>query len=1181
MRFVSSAIAADREFYQARIALLEQFAANKPLPLSINGLSDGALDAFLTEVLHAAGAEYPRPSLVLAADEGEARATAARLSGDGVPAVFYPARDFVLLNISASHEIERERLAVLCRLLSGECVTVVSTPVAALQLTVPASRLGEMMLSLSPSCEISPDELTLRLVKMGYARVDMVDGVGQFARRGGILDVFSASSPMPVRMEFFGDEIDRMSFFDPISQRTVESCPHLSLLPAREVTVGKEDRARMEKQHAALLSRASEDTRAALSAELALLRSEADIPFADRYISLIYPEGECLLSYFASFSRTLSLVISQNDMNERAQVLLRSATEESTALVERGLLSSKYNRFYLDAAALSSFLSASVTVYLSAFGNAYGGKLGGLFGFRARRTVSYFGKPLLLKEDLKNLLSGYYRTVLVTESAAEAEMLCDTLRADGYTPLLIEDTAEPFDFGRLNDGTVGVCCGALRAGFELLVPKIAILSTLPDEAARRRKSVRQSKKRKQPAGERIMSYADLRVGDYVVHAVHGIGRFEGMEQIRTDGVYRDYITIRYAGTDSLFLPADRLELISKYIGAKSEDGTVKLSKLGGTEWQRAKSRAKASAKEMAKELVELYALRQKKAGFAFPPPSDMERDFAADFEFEETEPQLNAIAEIERDMERAVPMDRLLCGDVGFGKTEVALRAAFKAIVGGKQVAILVPTTILAMQHYQTAISRMRSFPVDVEMLSRLRTPKEQEKIKRRLARGQIDLIIGTHSLLSKNIVFKDLGLLIVDEEQRFGVAQKEKLKALATDVDVLTLTATPIPRTLNMAMSGIRDMSVLDEAPADRHPVQTYVLEHDEIVLFEAIRKELARGGQVLYLYNRAESIERPASKLAAFFPDARVTVAHGKMDKEELEDIWQSLVRGEIDILVCTTIVETGVDLPNANTLIIEDADRMGLSQLHQLRGRVGRSGRHAYAYFTYRRGKELSEIAFKRLKAIREYAEFGAGFKIALRDLEIRGAGNLLGAEQHGHIDSVGYDLYVKILNEAILEQKGTPAPVAFETQIDIAVDAYIPESYIRTSFERMEMYKKISLVSTDEDARDVLDEFIDRFGDAPRPVQRLLWVAYSRAAASRAHISKVECRDGTLRFVSASLSLDLWSVVFSVHPSLRFAGGAGGPTVAYRLSRGEDAAEVLYKLMKEYEAAKDEATEPKER
>ena len=647
-------------------------------------------------------------------------------------------------------------------------------------------------------------------------------------------------------------------------------------------------------------------------------------------------------------------------------------------------------------------------------------------------------------------------------------------------------------------------------------------------------------------------------------------RFEGMQQIRTDGVTRDYITIRYAGTDSLLLPADRLELISKYIGAGSAEGAVRLSKLGGADWSRAKSRAKSSAQDMAKELVRLYAERQRREGFAFPPDCDMEREFADAFEFEETEPQAQAIAEITGDMMRPIPMDRLLCGDVGFGKTEVALRAAFKAIVGGKQAAILVPTTILAMQHYQTAISRMRSFPVEIEMLSRLRKPKEQELIRRRLERGQIDLIIGTHSLLSKQIRFRDLGLLIVDEEQRFGVRQKEKLKTLATDVDVLTLTATPIPRTLNMAMSGIRDMSVLDEAPADRQPVQTYVMEHDDIVISEAIRKELARGGQVLYLYNRVETMEKPAARLSEQFPEAQITVAHGKMDKEELEDIWQSLVRGEIDILICTTIIETGVDLPNANTLIIEDADRMGLSQLHQIRGRVGRSGRQAYAYFTYRRGKSLSEEAEKRLKAIREYAEFGAGFKIALRDLEIRGAGNLLGAEQHGHIDAVGYDLYVKILNEAILEERGIVTEVPPEAQIDISVDAHIPEGYIRTSPERMEMYKKISYVRSPEDLSDVLDEFTDRYGDPPRPVARLLWVAVSRAIATRMHFTKIECKDNHLRFLSDKPDLAVWSALLPDHPGLRFVGSGTAPVV-YRLGRGEDIAETLYRLMVAYEKA----------
>ena len=773
--------------------------------------------------------------------------------------------------------------------------------------------------------------------------------------------------------------------------------------------------------------------------------------------------------------------------------------------------------------------------------------------------------------------------VILTENDTEAENLSCLLEDDSLSVLRLSPN-EPIDFSLLDGGrgraTVGVMAGSFLCGFELMVPKIALLSTLPDESARRRQRRRERKLSRRPAGEKIMSYADLSAGDYVVHTVHGIGIFEGMEQITTDGVTKDYITLRYAGTDKLFLPADRLEMVAKYIGAKNEDGTVKLSKLGGTDWQRAKSRAKASAKDMAKELVALYAARQRKPGYAFPPESDLEREFADSFEFEETEPQLLAISEIMGDMTRPVPMDRLLCGDVGFGKTEVAFRAAFKAIAAGKQAAILVPTTILAMQHYQTALSRMRGYAVNVEMLSRLRTPKEQQAILRRLARGEVDLIVGTHALLSKNVVFKDLGLLIVDEEQRFGVGQKEKLKSMAENVDVLTLTATPIPRTLNMAMSGIRDMSILDEAPADRHPVQTYVLEHDDFVIEEAVRKELTRGGQVLYLYNRVESMARPAARLASAFPEARIATAHGKMDKEELEDIWQALVHGDLDIVICTTIIETGVDLPNANTLIIEDADRMGLSQLHQIRGRVGRSGRQAYAYFTYRRGKALTEIAEKRLKAIKEYAAFGAGFKIALRDLEIRGAGNLLGAEQHGHIDSVGYDLYVKILSEAILEEKGELPPPAFEAQIEIGADANIPMHYIEASAQRMEMYKKISLIRNSEDMRDVLDEFCDRFGEPPRPVVRLLEIATARALASFYKISKIERKDGVLRFLPTAFDFSIWSALFASHPKMRFIASAANPVITYPLGKGEDAAHMSLLLMEEYDkAAKEPFDEPK--
>ncbi len=1166
MKLITSLLSEDREFYQATIALSEQFRANKPLPLSVNGLADGAKEAFVAELLRYASEKHPSPSLLLVSEEGAARTLAASLSAQGLTALFYPSRDFLFLNISSSHDTERERLSVLCRVLAGENITVVTTPFAALELTMPPERLRALSLRLAVGDEISPSLLAERLVDLGFARVEMVDGVGQFARRGGIFDFYPASSPAPIRLEFFGDEIDRMGYFDAITQRMTGECPLVELVPAKEVLVDSSSRADILFAHEELIKKADVDTLRALSAEKASIESGNDLLFADRYISLIYKNASTLLHYFKGM-RVPVLLESEGGMEERAQTLLGALAEEGTSYVEKGMLSPRYNRFAEKYDALTAFLSEQASVYISSFGHSYNGKMAGLFGFRTRRTVSYFDKETLLLDDLKNLLSGFYRVLVLTENAAAAEAQAERLRMAGYNVVILPPD-EPCDLSLLKD-TVGICYGSYPSGFELLVPKIAVLSTLPDEITVRRRTRKARKNARYSAGQKIMSYADLSVGDYVVHAMHGIGRFEGMQQLRVDGVTRDYITIRYAGSDSLFLPADRLELISKYIGAKSEDGTVKLSKLGGTEWTRAKNRAKSAAEDMAKELVRLYAERQRREGFAFPPEGEMEREFADAFEFEETEPQAQAIAEIEGDMMRPVPMDRLLCGDVGFGKTEVALRAAFKAIVGGKQVAILVPTTILAMQHYQTVISRMRSFPVDVEMLSRLRTPKEQEKIRRRLERGEIDLIVGTHSLLSKTIKFKNLGLLIVDEEQRFGVRQKEKLKALATDIDVLTLTATPIPRTLNMAMSGIRDMSVLDEAPADRHPVQTYVMEHDDIIIGEAVRKELARGGQVLYLYNRVESMERPAARLAEEFPEARITIAHGKMDKEELEDIWQSLVRGEIDILVCTTIIETGVDLPNANTLIIEDADRMGLSQLHQIRGRVGRSGRHAYAYFTYRRGKALSEIADKRLKAIREYAEFGAGFKIALRDLEIRGAGNLLGAEQHGHIEAVGYDLYVKILNEAILEEKGIVKETPFEAQFDVPVDAHIPENYIRTSPERMEMYKKISLIQTAEDRSDVLDEFIDRYGEPPRAVERLLWIAAARAAASRMRIAKVEYRDGSLRFLADKPDLAVWSVLFAEYPGLKFTGAVSSAAVSYKPSKGEDAAEVLYRILSAYE------------
>ncbi|MBO5879713.1 MAG: transcription-repair coupling factor, partial [Clostridia bacterium] len=986
---------------------------------------------------------------------------------------------------------------------------------------------------------------------------------GQFAVRGGIIDIWTSAKETPMRVEFFGDEVDRISVFDIESQRSVAEGGTLKILPALEVVITKESSAKISHEIEKLIANAKDDlSREKLAFEKSYLDAGITLPSRDKYFSLIYSQKENLFTYAAAAAenagkRCVAYSLGTNEVRESAEkkeAVLRSSVE---SLVERGLATSRTADTSMPLSALDKALSEFVRIDVNSFAGGLGNsKLGGLFGFRCRRTVAYGGSPSLLFEDLRAFRKGLYRVLVLSETKQGADSLIASLAGEDIFAEAVYDI-ENFDVGAAEGGRIFVGVGS-GEGFDLISPKIAVLSMQVPEGHATMKARRDKRLLKKigGAGERLMSHADLSVGDYVVHANYGIGLFEGIQSVTVDGVTRDYITIRYAGTDKLFVPCDRIELIGKYIGRKDDTGAVKLSKMGGGDWNRAKTRAKSAAKDIAKDLIRLYAERQRKPGFAFPEDSDLEDEFAASFEYVETDSQLVAIEEIKRDMMRPVPMNRLLCGDVGFGKTEVALRAAFKAIMGGKQVAILVPTTILALQHYQTALSRMRGYPVTVEMISRFRKPKEQEAILRKTKRGEIDILIGTHKLISKKVEFRDLGLLIIDEEQRFGVAQKEKLKEMSSNVDVLTLTATPIPRTLNMAMNGISDMSILDEAPGERHPVQTYVLEYDEGIIFDAIRKELMRSGQVLYLYNKISDIVFVADKIMKAIPEARVAVAHGAMEKDELEDIWQTLVRGEIDVLVCTTIIETGIDLPSANTLIIENADRMGLSQLHQIRGRVGRSERVAYAYFTFRPGKALSEIAEKRLNAIREFASFGAGFKIALRDLEIRGAGNLLGAEQHGYIESVGYDLYVRLLSEAVLEESGRVEEKKTESTVDIKVSANIPEKYISVSSQRMEMYKKISLIRDEEDMQDILDEFIDRFGEPPKEVIALLKISLIRALCSENAIERVEVKDVNVLFHSQKPSLDVWSEVFGEYSGLSFRSTAAGPVVVYRLARGQN-------------------------
>ena len=1169
---ISKIIRQDREFTAFTECLSSDLKAKAPLPIVINGLSGGASDAFITETVREISTLGSGPALILTADDGERAEMCSVLLRSGIRAAEYKPREFVFYNISASHDVDRERLLVLSGVGDGTLDAVVTTPAAALGYTIPRDILDSLSLSLKLGDEIAPEDLAEKLVSMGFRLVDSVESQGQFARRGGIVDFWGAETSMPCRVEFFGDEVDRLASFDPTSQRALSQLKNISLLPAREVVVDDAARVRIGAEIEKLLKGRdiSDEVKEKLERELSLIGAGSELDFRDKYLGLIYENNTCLFDYFINEKTPVILVVGTNGCRENAEKRLSKLTSDREGMISLGSVSARAAKYSADMNDYRDALAKGVTVHVNSFAGGVGSeKLAGLFGFRSRRTVSYGGQgnANMLVEDLNSLKKGMYRTLILSENAQGAESLVDALRSSDIFAHNIA-RVEDFDIGSASGGEIFVGVGSYE-GFDLLGPKIAVLSMSVDKG----KAIMQHRRRQRilkrvgGAGKKIMSHADLSVGDYVVHANYGIGLFEGIETVTVDGVTKDYITIRYAGTDKLFVPCDRLEMIGKYIGDRAKDGTVKLSEMGGGSWQRTKSRAKAAVKDIAKQLITLYAERQRTPGFAFPKDSELEAEFDAEFQYEETDSQLVAINEIKADMMRSVPMNRLLCGDVGFGKTEVALRAAFKAILGGKQVALLVPTTILALQHYQTAISRMRGYGVSVEMLSRFKKPKERADIIARTAKGSVDLLIGTHAILSKNVTFRDLGLLIIDEEQRFGVVQKERLREMAKNVDTLMLSATPIPRTLNMSMSGINDISVLDEAPGERRPVQTYVLEHDDEIIFDALRRELERGGQTLYLYNKIEDIDLVAGRIVEALPEARVTYAHGKMEKEELEDIWQMLVRGEIDILVCTTIIETGVDLPNANTLVIENAERFGLSQLHQIRGRVGRSERQAYAYFTYRRGKHLNEVAEKRLEAIKEFAEFGAGFKIALRDLEIRGAGNLLGAEQHGYIESVGYDLYVKLLNEAVLEERGDPAAERFESQIVIAVSAHIPEYYIKSSAARMEMYKKISFIETKEERDDLYDEFADRFGDVPKTVERLMDVALAKALAERARIKKIEHTGLKLTFVTERPDLAVWSELFASNRSLSFVG-LGSPLIVYRLRKDEDPTAVAARIMTEY-------------
>ena len=1125
-----------------------------------------------------------RPAVFVCGDEREVR----QLAGDlrtltGREPLLLQSREWQLRpGAIASRDWERSRLAALYALCRGEVRTVVTTADALMQRTLPPQLLESLAVTLEIGGRVDLKDLTERLLAAGYTRCEQVEGVGQFALRGGILDVFSPLMEQPVRCEFFDDEIDSMGAFDPGTQRRTANVESALLLPAAEILphsaeggaagLGERllklaDKLAKKQKTEAVAARLREDGEK--------LQHGADPGGMDRYLAAVYPEMTTAVHYLPPDA--VVILSESSRVDERAKSFFLQNRQDAEILMESGLLAGEFAALTLSAEELYAALEDFPVLMADSFPTSrYPVKPRGLLAMTARQLSSYGGSLETAVSDLEHYRSSGSAVLVLCAGENRARNLHRMLEDRGIPATLdFSNTAMP------RHGEVRITLGALSAGCEWPILKLAVLTEGQLTAAAPRK---QTRLKQDSNRQKIQSYTDLSPGDLVVHVHHGIGRFAGIQRMPVDGVQKDYIKIDYAGGDCLYVPATQLDQVSKYIGGGEEQERTKLNKLGGTEWAKQKVRAKKAAKDLAKGLIALYAERQKRPGYAFSPDSPWQMEFEEAFPYAETDDQLRAIHDIKKDMERARPMDRLLCGDVGYGKTEVALRAVMKCILDGKQAAILVPTTVLARQHYATTMSRFKDFPVKIEVLSRFTSTKESKRILDGVAHGSVDVLIGTHKLLQKGMEFKDLGLLIIDEEQRFGVTHKERLKEMSRQVDVLTLSATPIPRTLNMALSGLRDMSTLEEPPADRQPVQTYVLEHDWGIIEDAMRKELARGGQIYYLHNRVETIDLTASRIQKLLgPEVRVVTGHGKMGEHELSSVMQAMVDGEADVLVCTTIIETGIDIPNANTLVIEDADHMGLAQLHQIRGRIGRSSRRAYAYLTFKKGKVLQETAAKRLSAIREYVEFGAGFRIAMRDLEIRGAGNLLGPEQSGYLMTVGYDLYLKLLEEAVLEERGEEKKIETECSADLTVNAHIPDRYIASSEQRMDLYRRIAAIRTNEEASDLLDEMMDRYGEAPRSVLALLDVALLRAAASGAGVSDITQKKDVLKFTLGIFRPEALVAVCGLSKyKFRLTIAAGEvPALNLKLKPGEDVLETALTLVEDLklatEAQKEQPTE----
>ena len=1144
-------------------------------PVQISGVTDSQK----VHVMHELSKDNPW-RLVVTYDDTRAKEIFDDFSYFEPNTWLYPARDLLFYSSDIhGNLLTRQRMQVFKHLLEDEGGVVVTTVDGLMDHLLPLSMIRESCLNIMAGQTLDIEEIKTQLTNMGYERMGQVDGMGQFSVRGGILDVFPLTEEVPVRIELWGDEVDSIRSFDAESQRSIQQMDEVTIYPAAELILTKEHieegilclEADEKKQEKAFRDQKKPEEaqriRRAVGELVESLKEGFDVQTLDAYIRYFCQDTVSFLDYMKEVGAKVTLVSSgaagktaekkpasglalildePQRMKEKAETVETEFRESMSHRLEQG--------YILPGQADLLFASKTVLAEChtphSIFMTGLDQRLPGMtvkakYSLTGKNLNSYQNSFEILIKDLTKWKKDGYRVVLLSASRTRASRLAGDLREYDLRAFCPEDAGRP-----VAPGEILVTYGKLHKGFEYPLIKFVVITEGDMFGVEKRKKKR---KKYNYEGKKISSFSELSVGDYVVHESHGLGIYKGIEKIEQDHVIKDYIKVEYGDGGNLYLPATRLEGIQKYAGADAK--VPKLNKLGGTEWTKTKTKVRTAVREIAKELVELYAARQDAEGFQYGPDTVWQKEFEEMFPYDDTDDQLTAIDDTKRDMESKKIMDRLICGDVGYGKTEIALRAAFKAVQEEKQVVYLVPTTILAQQIYNTFVQRMKDFPVRVDMMSRFRTPGEMKKTVEGLKKGYVDIIVGTHRVLSKDVQFKNLGLLIVDEEQRFGVTHKEKIKQMKQNVDVLTLTATPIPRTLHMSLIGIRDMSVLEEPPVDRVPIQTYVMEYNDEMIREAIHRELGRGGQVYYVYNRVNNIDEVANHVASLVPDANVAFAHGQMNEHQLEKIMLDFINGDIDVLVSTTIIETGLDIPNANTMIIQDADRLGLSQLYQIRGRIGRSNRTSYAFLMYKRDKMLKEDAEKRLQAIREFTELGSGIKIAMRDLEIRGAGNILGAEQHGHMEAVGYDLYCKMLNEAVIALKGgQEEEETFETVVDCDIDAFIPDGYIKNEYLKLDVYKRISAIETDDEYMDMQDELIDRFGDIPKSVDNLLRVAELKAMALRAYVTEVDINTQEIRIeLYPKAKLDVTKIpalIAEYKTALRFAQGGEKPVLFYQ-------------------------------